>query len=318
MDIITHTLVGASLGEAGLKRRSGLAMAALIIGANLPDVDVLYEVLAKAWTFHRGLTHSVLAMLVLPVILTGALVAFDRLRSTGKPTRSGRAPIRPKQLLLLSAIAVLSHLLLDLLNPWGVRLLMPFSDRWFYGDALWAFDPWVFIALVAGIVVARVRARSARPEVSRSSTRPAQIALVVSAAYVALMVLGGRVAERIAARYIIATEHRTPRRVLATPVPANSFRRELVLDFGDTYRFGRMDWLPRPRVILDERDVPTNLRHPAVQAVRGRPAMQVFLYWSRYPFFRIEEDARPPAVIAGDAGRFGRSTVLRVPYAAEK
>ena len=315
MDSITHTLVGAALGEAGLKKQSGLAMAALMIGANLPDVDAFYEILAKAWTFRHGLTHGILAMLVLPVILTGALVVFDRLRSSGGPAKPGRAPVWPKQLLLLSAIAVLSHLVLDLLTPYGVRLLMPFSERWFYGDALWAFDPWVFIALVAGIVVTRARARSVQSAGGGSSTRPAKIALVVSAAYVALMVLGGRAAERMAAQYIIETEQRTPRRVLATPVLANSFRRELVLDFGETYRFGRMDWFPRPRVTLDERDVPTNQRHPAVEAVRGR--VKAFLYWSRYPFFRIEDDAHPPAVIVGDAGRFGRSGVLRVPYAAQ-
>ena len=70
MDNITHTLVGAALGEAGLKRQSGLAMAALLIGANLPDVDAIYEVLAKAWTFRRGLTHGVLALVerVFPVL----------------------------------------------------------------------------------------------------------------------------------------------------------------------------------------------------------------------------------------------------------
>jgi inner membrane protein len=316
MDIVTHTLVGAALGEAGLKKQSGLAMAALLIGANLPDVDVFYEVLAKAWTFHRGLTHSVPAILVLALILTGALVVFDRLRSTRRAAKPGRAPVRPKQLFLISAIAVLSHLVLDLLTPYGVRLLMPFSERWFYGDALWAFDPWVFIALVAGIVGARVRARSARSAGGGSSTQPPKIALAVSAAYVALMVVGGRAAERMATQHIIATEQRTPRRVLAAPVLANPFRRELVLDFGETYRFGRMDWFPRPRVTLDERDVPTNLRDPAVEAVRGR--LHAFLYWSRYPFFRIEDHAQPPAVIVGDAGRFGRSDVLRVPYAPEK
>ena len=316
MDIATHTLVGAALGEAGLKKQSGLAMAALMIGANLPDVDVVYEVLAKAWTFHRGVTHGIVGMLVLPPILTGALVLFDRLRRARGAAKPGRAPVRPKQLLLLSAIAVLSHVVLDLLNPYGVRLLMPFSERWFYGDALWAFDPWVFIALVAGIVVARVRARSARSAGGGSSTRPAKIALAVSAVYAALMLFGGRAAERMAAQQIIATEQRTPRRVLAAPVLANPFRRELVLDFGETYRFGRMDWFPIPRVTLDERDVPTNLRDPAVVAVRD--GLHAFLYWSRYPFFRIDDEAKPPVVMVGDAGRFGRSYVLSVPYAPVK
>ncbi len=39
MDNLTHSLVGALLGQAGLKKKTGLAMPALVIGANLPDVD---------------------------------------------------------------------------------------------------------------------------------------------------------------------------------------------------------------------------------------------------------------------------------------
>lgn len=39
LDNLTHSLVGALLGQTGLKRRTRLAMPALVIGANLPDVD---------------------------------------------------------------------------------------------------------------------------------------------------------------------------------------------------------------------------------------------------------------------------------------
>ncbi len=39
MDNITHSLVGALIGQAGLKKKTGLAMPALVIGANLPDVE---------------------------------------------------------------------------------------------------------------------------------------------------------------------------------------------------------------------------------------------------------------------------------------
>ena len=39
MDNLTHSLIGAALGQAGLKRKTGLAMPALIIAANLPDID---------------------------------------------------------------------------------------------------------------------------------------------------------------------------------------------------------------------------------------------------------------------------------------
>ena len=37
MDNLTHSLVGALLSQAGLKKLTGRATAALVIAANLPD-----------------------------------------------------------------------------------------------------------------------------------------------------------------------------------------------------------------------------------------------------------------------------------------
>ena len=39
MDNLTHSLVGALLGRMGLKRLTSRAMPALILAANLPDID---------------------------------------------------------------------------------------------------------------------------------------------------------------------------------------------------------------------------------------------------------------------------------------
>ena len=41
MDNLCHTLIGAALGEAGLKRTTRFGNATLMIASNLPDVDVL-------------------------------------------------------------------------------------------------------------------------------------------------------------------------------------------------------------------------------------------------------------------------------------
>jgi inner membrane protein len=45
--------------------------------------------------------------------------------------------------LLLSA----SHPLLDWTNSYGVRPLLPWDGRWFYGDLLFIVDPWVWLLL---------------------------------------------------------------------------------------------------------------------------------------------------------------------------
>src|SRR5690606_20069063 len=64
-------------------------------------------------------------------------------------------PLNMGMILLLSFIAVWSHPLLDWLNTYGVRLLMPFDGRWFYGDTLFIVDPWLWLLAAAGVVLAR-------------------------------------------------------------------------------------------------------------------------------------------------------------------
>ena len=64
MDPLTHTLVGASLASSKLGEKTRYATAALVIGANLPDIDVLSYFAGgdAALGFRRGWTHGVLAL----------------------------------------------------------------------------------------------------------------------------------------------------------------------------------------------------------------------------------------------------------------
>ncbi|HLF12426.1 MAG TPA: metal-dependent hydrolase [Gammaproteobacteria bacterium] len=147
MDPVAHTFTGAALAAAGLRRTTPLACAALLLGANAPDVDVLasfaggYEAIA----FRRGWTHGVLALAIWPFALAGVLLLWDRwFRRRRDPTA---APARAGPLLLLAALAVVTHPTLDWLNNYGLRWLMPFDGRWFYGDALFIVDPWIWLTL---------------------------------------------------------------------------------------------------------------------------------------------------------------------------
>lgn len=154
MDNLAHTLVGASLAESGLKRWTPLGTAALVAGANLPDVDALVSFWGQdaALLHRRGWTHGVLALALQPFLLAGLLLAYDRwVRRRRQPDQP---PARLGPLVALSAIAVLSHPLLDWLNNYGVRWLMPFDGRWFYGDALFIVDPWFWAVGAAAPVLA--------------------------------------------------------------------------------------------------------------------------------------------------------------------
>src|ERR671930_1973206 len=133
MDNLCHTLVGAAFGEAGLKQRTRFGNATLMIAANLPDVDVLvFATQTPSVAFRRGWTHGVLAQVFLPVALTALMAGIARAR----PARDGQPPMRTGWTLVLAYIGVYSHVFLDYLNNYGVRLLAPADWRWFYGDAL--------------------------------------------------------------------------------------------------------------------------------------------------------------------------------------
>ena len=159
MDNFCHTLVGAACGEAGLKHKTRFANATLMIAANLPDVDVLsFFTDTDPISFRRGWTHGVVAQLTLPIVFTGVMYAWGRLRPY--PPEGGlhtRPPLRVGWLLLLSYVGVYSHVFLDYLNNYGVRLLAPFDWRWFYGDAVFIVDPWLWLVLGTGVWLARRR-----------------------------------------------------------------------------------------------------------------------------------------------------------------
>ena len=278
MDNIAHTLAGVALAEAGLRRRTGLATVTLAVGANLPDVDALIYAVGSgvdALAFRRGWTHGILAMLLLPLLLAGIMLAWDRI------VRQRRArpgdPVDPRWLLALAAIGIWSHPLLDLLNTYGVRLLMPFSGRWFYGDTLFIVDPWLWAALAIGIVMSRVRRRRG----ARAPEAPTRVAIAALVAYITVMAVSSRAGRAIVNRQASGAGSGS---TMVAPVPVTPLRRAVVRDLGSTYETGTLAWVPRPRYSAGDR-VPSGRTAPGVDAARDTEDVAAFLSWSRFPLF---------------------------------
>ena len=213
MDNLCHSLVGMALGRAGLNRRTALATSTLVIANNLPDVDVaVFATNTLAMSFRRGWTHGVLAQLTLPIALTGAMLLYDRYYR--KKSTPGQIVVKPGQLLLLSYIGVLMHVFMDFTNSYGVRLLMPFSEQWFYGDALYIVDPWLYLTLGLGWWLAK------------HQPRPARIGVALAAIYVSAMLLSNVMARREVAAGLARAGQAETRfmvtPVIVEPVPAGS------------------------------------------------------------------------------------------------
>lgn len=275
MDNLCHTLVGAAFGEAGLKTRTRFGNPVLMIAANLPDIDVLsFAADTPAVALRRGLTHGLVAQAALPIVLTGLVLLADR----WWPPRGRTARARAAPLLLLGYVGVLSHVGLDWLNNYGIRLLMPFSDRWFYGDSVFIIDPWLWLALGLGVFLARRRARPG----------PATVSLLLAAAYIGGMVVSAQRARAHVLDLWTREQRSPPRALMVGPSFGNPFRRTIILDAGDHYRTGRFHWWPR-RIALDERIVPRNADAAAAVRAREDPHVRAVLVWARFPFYTFDQ-----------------------------
>lgn len=310
MDPICHTLAGAALAKAGLEEKTALGLTTLVLAANMPDIDVaVFATPTLAMSFRRGWTHGILALAVLPVLLAGTMLAWDRL------VRQRRAHAPPRVnvggLLLLGYVGMLSHQLLDYLNSYGIRLLKPFSDRWFYGDALYIVDPWMYLVLGAGVWLAY---RSGRLGKSHAR-RPARMALLLAGAYVAMMLASNLWARSVVADGL-ARAGQAGARFMVTPVVVNPFQREVIVDTGERYEKGVLWFGPTPHFRPTGYGVDKGLREPAANRAMLTPRAQQFLLWSRFPFFVVDGSAQPPRVFLNDfryssnTGRDGWSAVV--------
>jgi inner membrane protein len=255
-----------------LNKRTALATSTLVIANNLPDIDVgVFATSTLAMSFRRGWTHGVLAQATLPIVLTGAMLLYDRYRQKASPDDR----VNAGQILLLSYIGVLLHVFMDFTNSYGVRLLMPFSDRWFYGDALYIVDPWLYLVLGVGWLLAKRNPRAAR------------IGVALAAIYVVAMLASNLIARREVANGIVRAGRPAETRFMVTPVVVNPFRREVVIDFGDRYEKGNLWFDPMPHFRPAGFGIDKGFELPEVQQALQSPLARSYLRWSRFPFIQV-------------------------------
>ncbi len=119
--------MGATISKAGAQRSTPLATATLVVAANAPDIDMVAYTHGPyfALAFRRGLTHGIPAMMVLPLLVAGVILSWDRwVRRRRRPDAE---PARPGMILLLSVVGLLTHPVLDWMNTYGMRWWLPFD-----------------------------------------------------------------------------------------------------------------------------------------------------------------------------------------------
>lgn len=316
MDPICHTFVGASLAGTRLGDRSWGAKATLIVAANLPDVDVV----SLAWgqnasmAWRRGWTHGVLAIAVAPMLLAWLVGWWGR--------RRGRE-VHPSRLAGLAYLGFLTHPTLDWLNTYGMRWLMPFDGTWFYGDALYIVDPWMWLIPGGAAFLAFSGSRRAvtlwliggsllsLPIFLFDTTSATRVLWAASIAALAAVRLRGPLgratahkvcvgAMGLAAAYIVlmltlqgralqtlvADTGLRPDEVFVGPLPARVGRRDVLLSRPRHYTPGTIGIDGR---FMSGDDLPIGSADTRVLSALLEPCAQGIADWLRYPLFEVEE-----------------------------
>src|SRR5215468_244719 len=145
-DNLTHGLAGALLAQTGFRQRYGpVATVALVVGAELPDLDFLFGLGGPVLSFvhHRGMTHSLLGGAGLALL--GALLLWGFRR---EPTYG--------RLVLWTYLGVVLHIGMDVLTPYGTQVFWPLTARRYTADAVFILDYFYTGLMVVALLLIRM------------------------------------------------------------------------------------------------------------------------------------------------------------------
>jgi inner membrane protein len=323
MDPVTHLLTGACLGRSGFNRKAAYATLAMTLAAEAPDLDTLWGIRGPVAGFehHRGITHTFLGLPVEAAVVVAAVWGVHRLRQrhaerkrlqlnvVETPAPLTRAPVRWGLLYLFSLLALLSHLLLDWTNNYGLRPFFPFNPRWYAGSFVFIVEP-IMLVLLAGALIAPALFGLVAGEVGarRENFRGRGWAIAALVGIVALW--GVRWVEHDSALALAPTGNYGPAeggvsevlRVWASPAPLNPFVWHTVVETPQFYQLATVD-TRRGMVETDPHEDLIDKPQATVATLLARRTWlgRVYLDWSSWPLVTDDGPTLLPAEIAGDA-----------------
>ena len=287
MDPITHTLTGLALSRAGLNRVTAYATPVLLLAANAPDCDIV----TAPWGsiaylhYHRHITHGLATIPAMALLAVLVVWPFARKHFDWKLAYA------------VALVGAASHPVLDWMNAYGIRLLLPFSSKWYALSISSLTDYWILgmllLAAVAPwfsrLVMSEI---GARPGTGRGWAITALCFMVLygSGRYMA----HERAVAQLDARMYGGLE---PLRVAAEPGPLNPLQWRGIVETGPFYEIfdvnllqefdpagGRIFYKPEP-----------DPRQTAAAAAAGTTAaFRAFLDFSQYPYWRFSDLEQPP------------------------
>lgn len=297
MEPVTHFLTGACLGRAGFNRKTAYATLAMTLAAEAPDLDVLWGLRGPVAGFehHRGIIHTFLFAPVIALVVTLFCWGVHRVRRRKPNSVQGPAP-RWLLLWLFALIAVLSHILLDYTNNYGIRPFAPFDWHWLSWDTVFIFEPVLFLLLLGGLVVPALLGLVDREISSRRPRfRGRGWAIAALLGVAALYTLRGTEHAR-AVRLLQQTSFDRPvLRVAAEPYPIDPFHWQGIIETDNAYQFA--DVHTRADSVEVDTSIGPIYKPPVTAGVAAAKRSwlgRVYLDWSQFPLVEDTGMGTPP------------------------
>lgn len=339
MDNLTHSLFGLTLARTPLGRAGRGVTAALLLGSNAPDIDIITTAggTATYLEWHRGPTHGPVGIVGLGLATAAIVVAARGLlrRHTSNSVGEGQDARRDAAfgpLAMAATAAVLLHVLMDVPTSYGTRFLSPFSWTWFAEDWFPIIDFYLLTMLAAALWFGR-----------SAPQRNAAVALTLVLAYygfraslhgqavaTAPAVFGAQLPERCddgadPGPGIDSWPRRAPGRadarglrdlaarrcvleIAALPDFVSPFRWRLIAQLTNSYEVRTVDLLSRRGLRSSDARLLAvrypNQWTPAAVKASAAPMARTFLGFSRFPAVSSLTDADGSATVVWSDVRF--------------
>lgn len=147
MDTGTHIVMGAAIGTLAIaspelsSATSTAIFTGVLVGSLIPDIDTVLKLKNNAIYIrhHRGITHSIPAVLLWPIIITFLLSLMI-------------PHIAILQVWGWTFFAVFLHVFVDIFNAYGTQALRPFSHKWVALGVINTFDPIIFTLHILALI----------------------------------------------------------------------------------------------------------------------------------------------------------------------
>jgi inner membrane protein len=287
MEPLTHALTSITLARAGLNKVTRMATPILLVSGLAADVDSVSRFGGASAFLHgyRTATHSLLGTVALIAAVTGGFWLAGR--------KYPKLTVEFFPALIICIVGAGVHLLLDLLNGYGVELLWPFSAKWYAWDIADSVDAWMIFFLMAGLLVPELFRLVLEEIGSKPRKRGRQRGAIVGLSLATLFVAGRAVAHGRAVALLDSREYRgqAPLDVAAFPRPSNPLVWSGVVETDNALVNLNVPLGPGSAFDPDLADVHFKPEDSLAlkNAVKSAKAIE-FLRYARFPLANVEPD----------------------------